>query len=272
MSELVQPDYATATRAQQRTWAAGDFSVLALSIVPVAEALVEAADPHAGQRVLDVACGSGNVALAAARRYCEVTALDYVPSLLERGRERSAAEGTEIQFVEGDAQALPFEAESFDCVLSSFGVMFAPDQEKAASELVRVCRRGGTIALANWPPDGVVGDLFRCMSKYSPPSPGLNPPTRWGTRQGIRELFGDRAEVVGFDQRIVTEYFRSIEHAVTVFRTYFGPAVRAFEALDPSGQQTLARELATEFDRANSAKDGTVAMPLGYVQVTLRVS
>lgn len=265
-------DYAAITHKQREVWAAGDFSVVALAIMPAAEALVASADPHAGQRVLDVACGSGNVALVAARRYCEVTGLDYVPSLLERARARAAAEGTPIRFVEGDAQALPFDDDSFDFVLSTFGVMFAPDQERAASELVRVCRPGGTIGLASWTPEGAIGDFFRLVSRYTPPPPaGLKPPVRWGTRAGLAELFGERVTASRAESRIVTEYFHSVDHAVDVFRRFFGPTVRAFEALDEDGRRALAGDMAELFARENRAHDGTLALPLEYLETILTV-
>jgi ubiquinone/menaquinone biosynthesis C-methylase UbiE len=272
MTEYVVPDYAAVTQVQRQTWSAGDFSVVALSIVPAAEALVAVADPHAGARVLDVACGSGNVALAAARRYCDVTGVDYVPELLERGRQRAAAEGTPVKFIEGDAQALPFESNTFDFVLSTFGVMFAPDQQKAARELLRVSRRGAKIAMANWPPDSWVGDFFRTMSRYSPPPAGLKPPMRWGTEQGIQELFGSDAKLTSFTRRTVTQYYRSVDHAVDVFRTYFGPTVRTFAKLDSAGQAELAHELVTEYSKANAATDGTMVLPLEYAEVVLTVN
>jgi SAM-dependent methyltransferase len=269
---MTQPriDYAGVTKNQQQIWATGDFAVIALAIVPVSEELVLSADPHANQRVLDVACGSGNTALAAARRHCDVTGVDYVPALLERGRRRAAAEGTEIAFVEGDAQALPFDNAAFDCVLSTFGVMFAPDQQRAADELLRVCRPGGVIGLGCWTPDGEIGKFFQVMGKHSQPPPaGLLPPTRWGTEAGIHELFGSRASSIQLERKQVTEYFRSIDHALELFRSYFGPTRVAFSRLDQTGQRALETDLRQLFEQTNVAKKGGFAMRLDYLETVL---
>lgn len=260
------PDYAAISKLQRETWGLGDFSVIALSLMPVSDTIVASADPHAGQSVLDVACGSGNTALVAARRYCDVTGIDFVPSLLERARARAGAEGTPIRFIEADAQALPFEDASFDYVFSTFGVMFAPDQARAASELMRVCRPGGTIALANWTPDGAVGRFFQLVARYMPPPPGVPSPLRWGTEDGIHAFFGPRLRSRRLERRIVTEYFRSVDHAVDVFRTYFGPTRRAFSVLDRDAQQRLASDIADLFREDNRATDGTLALPLEYLE------
>jgi ubiquinone/menaquinone biosynthesis C-methylase UbiE len=262
-------DYSAITNNQRVTWSTGDFAVIGLSIVPVADALVEAADPHATARVLDVACGSGNVAIAAARRYCEVTGVDYVPALLERGRQRAQAEGTRIRFDEGDAQALPYADAAFDFVFSTFGVMFAPDQEQTARELLRVCRTSGTIALANWTPDGAAGEFFRVVSKHMPPAPGLRPPTRWGTEVGVRELFGGGIGSLRTRVRSVTQYYRSVSHMVDVFRTYFGPTARAFASLDPDAREALDRDLTALFSKHNRATDGTVVIAFEYLEALI---
>jgi SAM-dependent methyltransferase len=266
-----RPDYAAVTDGQRRTWATGDFSVIALAIVPVAEALVQSADPHAGQRVLDVACGNGNTALVLARRYCRVTGLDFVPALLERGRARARAEGTEIRFVEGDAQALPFADGEFDFVFSSFGVMFAPDQARAAAELCRVCRPGGTIALASWIPEGTVSEMFGAVGKNLPQTPGLAPPTRWGTESGLRELFAGRAKSFRCQRRTINEYFLSVNHAIEVFRADFGPIVCAYAALNADQQSELTRDLTRVFGHGNSATDGTLVLPLDYLEALIEV-
>jgi ubiquinone/menaquinone biosynthesis C-methylase UbiE len=266
-------DYPGITKNQQATWAAGDFSVIATVIVPAAEALVASADPHAGKRVLDVACGSGNVAIAAARRFCDVTGLDYVPSLLERGRKRADAEHLKVHFVEGDAQALPFEDGTFDFVLSTFGVMFAPDQARAARELIRVCRPGGTIGLASWTPEGAVGEFFRTVSAHmAAPPEGLQSPLRWGTESGLRELLGNAVTFTKLERRTVTEYFLSPDHAVSIMRDYFGPTHRAFAALEEEGKRALTADLAALFARENRATDGTLAAPLEYLEAILTVS
>lgn len=259
-------DYRVITERQQAAWATGDFSELARQVVPVSEALCQTVDPHAGQRVLDVACGSGNAALVAARRYCEVTGLDYVPALVERAKMRATAEGMKIDFHVGDAQALPFRAASFDVVLSVFGVMFAPDQEKAANELLRVCRPGGRIGLSSWMPEGYGGDFFAAHARYVPAPPGVKPPVRWGTESGLAELLGAGTSSITSQRRIAFQYYRSIDHALDVFRTYFGPTNRAFQALDAGGQEALRSDMAGVFRRYNRAADGTVALEAQYLE------
>jgi SAM-dependent methyltransferase len=260
-------DFKNITSRQQQTWATGDFNAVAMTIVPVSEALVSAVDPHAGARVLDIACGSGNTALVAARRFCEVTGIDYVPALIERARQRAAAEGVAADFRVGDAQALALPNAHFDSVLSTFGVMFAPDQELAAHELLRVCKPGGRIGLANWMPTEYGGDFFRTIAKYVPPPAGLKPALRWGTEDGLRELLGSGTTTIHSERRIVTTYYRSIDHAIDIFRTYFGPMARAFQAIDEAGQDALRSDVATLFDRYNRATDGTLAMECAYLQV-----
>ena len=197
--ESPAPDLAAVKQRQQQAWASGDFHAVAARIVLVAEQLVDSADLHAGWRVLDVATGSGNAAIAAARLGCEVVGIDYVPALLERGRERAAAEGLDVTLLEGDAETLPFPDRSFDAVTSVFGAMFAPDHRQAASELVRVCRPGGTIALASWTPDGFIGELFRTVAGHVPPPAGVPSPMLWGTEAHLRELFGDAIESLEVD-------------------------------------------------------------------------
>jgi ubiquinone/menaquinone biosynthesis C-methylase UbiE len=262
-------DYRRITDAQRQMWASGDFSVIARQVVSVSEGLCQAADPRPGQRVLDLACGSGNAALAAARRYCDVTGVDYVPALIERAKERAAAQGTRIQFELGDAQALRFTDASFDVVLSAFGVMFAADQQKAARELLRVCRPGGCIALACWMPEGWGGELIAIHERHAPPPPGLAPPVRWGTEEGITELLGPVSSV-SFERRTVFQYFFSIDHGVTTFRACFGPTSRAFETLDRVGQEAMRNDLTALFQKYNRAPDATVAVECQYLQVIVR--
>jgi ubiquinone/menaquinone biosynthesis C-methylase UbiE len=266
------PDFSAITGRQRQTWGTGDYHAVALGIVPVAEKLVEATDPHAGQRVLDVACGSGNVALAAARRRCHVTGIDYVPTLLERARRRADAEGVPIDFREADAQALPFPDGSFDFVLSVFGVMFAPDQERAAAELLRVCRRGGTIGLACWTPDGFGGEFFRTVSKYAPPPPGLKPAARWGTETGLQELLGRGATAIRSERSIAKIYFASAADAADLFLTYFGPTRRAAEAQDENGRRALRDDVIALFQKYNRPNDGTLAMEADYLQAVASVA
>lgn len=252
---------------QQQTWASGDFAMVATINIIIGELLCEAVDLRAGQRVLDVATGSGNTALAAARRFCEVTGIDYVPALLERGRERAAAERLSITFQEGDAEAIPYPDASFDVVLSTFGVMFAPNQEKAAQELLRVCRPGGKIGLVNHTPEAFFGEVFRITSRYVPPPPGLKPPLLWGTEARLRELFGDGIASLQATRRYWTLRFRSVQHWLDFFRTYYGPTLKALETLDATGQQSYQRELEEVLQRFNRSGDETLVIPTEYLEV-----
>lgn len=262
------PDFAAVTSRQQQTWATGDFNVIAQSVIGASEQLCSAVDPRPGQRVLDIACGSGNASLIAARRYCDVVGVDYVPELVGRARQRAAAEGVKAAFQEGDAQALTFDDGSFDVILSVFGVMFAPNQERAAGELLRVCRSGGTIGLANWMPERWGGEFFKAVSKHVPPMPaGMKPPVRWGTEEGVRELLGEGTTEVSCTVRTVTQHFRSVDHALETFFTFFGPTARAFAAADESGREQLRRDVGDVFRKYNTATDGTCVMPCEYMQV-----
>jgi SAM-dependent methyltransferase len=254
-------------RRQQQAWATGDFAKIAVSQILVGELLCEAVDLHPGQTVLDVATGSGNTALAAARRYAGVTAVDFVPSLLERGRERAAAEGLSVTFCLGDVENLLFPDASFDVVLSTFGAMFAPDQDKAAGELLRVCRPGGTIGMANWVPDGLSGQMLQIVAQYVPSPATLKPPTRWGTEEGLRELFGPRAASIQSRRRSAIVRSPSPEHWLQGRRRYFGPTMKAFEALDPARQEALAREMLDLVRRFNRSGDGTVVAQSDYLEV-----
>ena len=259
------PDLAVVKNRQQQMWASGDFSKVATPITMVGELLCETVDLSAGMRVLDVACGSGNTAIAAARRFCQVTGVDYVPSLLARARERAAAEGLSIDFQEGDAENLPFPDASFDVVLSTFGVMFAPDQAQAARELLRVCTPGGRIGLSNWTPDGRIGEIFRITSAYVPPPPGLAPPMRWGTEQGLRELFGQGISNLRIEPQTFVMRYESADHWLTSFRTYFGPVITTFAALDEAGQEAFASEMRAFLEQHNQATDGTLKVGGGYI-------
>ncbi len=262
------PDFAAVTSRQQQTWATGDFNVIALSVIGASEQLCQAVDPRPGQHVLDIACGSGNASLIAARRYCDVTGIDYVPDLVARARQRAAAEGSQIDFREGDAQALPVGDGAFDVVLSVFGVMFAPDHTRAAGELLRACRSGGTIGLANWMPEGWGGDFFRALSKHlPPPAAGMKPPVRWGTEDGIRDLLGAGTTAISLTTRVFTQHYRSLDHALDMFFTYYGPTARALNAADAFGREALRRDVADVFRRYDEATDGTCAMRCEYMQV-----
>ena len=264
------PDFAAVKERQQKTWASGDFSVVASRIVFQAEHLCETADIQAGWRVLDVATGSGNAAIAAARRGCEAVGVDYVPALLERGRIRAEAEHLAVQFVEGDAEDLRFPDASFDAVLSIYGVMFAPDHHRAAAELARVCRPGGLIALASWTPDGFIGETFRIFSSYLPPAPGLQPPVRWGDEGYLDALFGQVAASVTSYRRTAVFRFGCAEENVDFFRTYYGPTLRAFESLDPPRREALRNDLlvlARRYDRNGGT--GPIAITADYLETVI---
>lgn len=260
-------DYAAITERQKATWSEGDFNVIALAVMAASEAVVSAVDVHAGERVLDIACGSGNAALIAARRNADVTGIDYVPALVERAKMRAQAEGTKVDFRVGDAQELPFPDGSFDVVVSVFGVMFAPDQQRAARELLRVTRPGGRIGVVSWMPEEFGGDFFRTHGKYLPPPPGLAPPVRWGSEAGVRELFGSNAAALSFERLTFCQHYRSEAHALETFRTYFGPTRKVLASLEPSRHADFEGELLDVFRRYNRAKDGTAAIESRCMQV-----
>jgi len=263
------PDLSAVKTRQQGAWSSGDYATVGTTLQIVGETLCEALDLRAGQKVLDVAAGNGNVTLAAARRWCEVVSTDYVPALLERGRERAAAERLAIEFREADAEALPFADASFDAVVSTFGVMFTADQDKAAAELVRVCKPGGKIGLANWTPDGFIGQLFKTLGKYLPPPAGAKSPALWGTRARLSELFGAGAASIETEARHFVFRYRSPEHFLDVFKTYYGPMLKAFAALDGTGQQGLRRDLLALVGTMNRADDGSMVLPSEYLEVVI---
>ena len=254
---------------QQGAWSSGDYAVVGTTLQIVGEELCEALDLHAGQKVLDVAAGNGNATLAAARRWCDVVSTDYVPSLLERGRLRAAADGLSIEFKEADAEALPFSDSSFDVVVSTFGVMFTPDQDKAAAELLRVCRGGGKIGLANWTPEGFIGQLFKTLGKYLPPPAGAKSPALWGTRARIAEMFGPSALAIKAVPRNFVFRYRSPEHFLEIFRNYYGPMLKAFAALDAANQQGLRNDLLALIGQMNRAEDGTMIVPSEYLELVI---
>jgi ubiquinone/menaquinone biosynthesis C-methylase UbiE len=260
----------TAMKARQHgSWSSGDYAVVGTTLQIVGETLCEALNMHAGQRVLDVAAGNGNVSLAAARRWCDVVSTDYVPALLDRARERAAAERLEIEFREADAEALPFPDASFDVVVSTFGVMFTPDQDRAASELMRVCKPGGKIGLANWTPEGFIGQLFKTIGKHLPPPAGARSPALWGTRARMEEMFGAHASSIHIKPMSFAFRYRSPKHWLEVFRTYYGPLLKAFSALDTSGQMALESDLMAIVDRMNRAGDGSMIVPSEYLEVVI---
>ena len=252
-------DLAAIKQRQQATWASGDYHMIGTQILIVSELLIEALDLRSTERVLDVATGSGNAALAAARRGCAVVGLDYVPALLERARRRAEAEGLEAEFVEGDAEALPFDDGAFDVVSSVFGAMFAPNQEQTADELARVCRPGGRIGLVAHTPEGFIGQLFKTIGQFIPPPPALQSPALWGTEQRLRELFGGTVDIQAQRRHFVFRY-RSPQHWLDVFRTYYGPVHKAFAALDVNGQEALAKAVTELLHRFNRASDHSLAV------------
>ena len=260
-------DLAEIKERQQRAWASGDYAVFGAALVIMSELLCEAVDLRPGQKVLDVATGSGNTALAAARRFGETSGIDYVPDLLERARERASAEGLEVDFREGDAEGIPFPDASFDVVLSTVGSMFAPDQERAAGELLRVCRPGGRVGLANWTPDGFAGELGSLFGSYLPPSPGLKPPALWGTEERLRELLGDGVEDLRISRRSFVFRYRSVAHYFEVLRGQLGPTRETFLALEPVVRERLAGDVVDLVGRFNRSGDDTLVVPSDYLEV-----
>lgn len=262
-------DLGTLKTRQQGAWSSGDYALIGATLQIVGEELCEALDLRAGQKVLDVAAGNGNVSLAAARRWCEVVATDYVPALLARARERAEADRLAIEFREADAEALPFANDSFDVVVSTFGVMFTPDQDRAAAELARVCRPGGKIGLANWTPEGFIGQLFKTIGKHVAPPPGVKSPALWGSSARLAELFGPHAAAIDSTPRDFMFRYRSPQHWVDIFKTYYGPLLKTFAALEPAAQAALERDLLALIGQFNRAKDGTMVVPGEYLEIVV---
>jgi SAM-dependent methyltransferase len=254
---------------QQTAWASGDYAVVGTTLQIVGEQLAEACDLRWDERVLDVAAGNGNATLAAARRGCKVTSTDYVPALLDRGAERTRAEGLDVDFQTADAEALPFKDASFDAVLSTFGVMFAPDHAQAASELARVCRPGGRIGLANWTPEGFIGQLFKTLGRQLPPPAGVQPPSLWGVESHLRSLFGERAAAIAVTNRMFNFRYRSAAHFIEVFRTWYGPVHKAFAALPADKAAALESDLTDLMNSMNRADAGSLVIPSEYLEVVI---
>jgi SAM-dependent methyltransferase len=252
---------------QQKTWSSGDYGRVAWLTVPLADVLCDAVDLRPGSTVLDVATGTGHVALAAARRFCKVMGIDYVPALFETAARRGEAEGLSVEFREGDAEHLPFEDGSFDYVLSAIGVMFTADHERAASELVRVCRRGGRIGMVNWTPTGFVGEMLKIVGRHTPPPPGVRPPTRWGTEDAVRELLGEGISDLAFTTTNVTQRFPSPEFFADFFLQYYGPTLKASEALPDEGRRALRDDLVALAAKVNRATDGTLVSDWEFLVV-----
>jgi SAM-dependent methyltransferase len=264
--QVPTPNLSAIKERQQKTWSTGNYSLVGVTLTIIGEQLCESVDLHAGQRVLDVATGNGVTALAAARRFGEVTGIDYVPSLLQDARQRAVAEHLPVTFQDGDAENIPFADASFDAVLSSLGVMFTPNQEKAASELLRVCRSGGKIGLANWTPTGFIGQLFRLIGRYAPPPAGLKPGALWGTEERLRELLGDDVTSLQTTKRNFVFRYRSPAHWVEHFAAYYGPFHTTLNALDATQQEQFSREVISLLESFNQAKDGTLVAPSEYLE------
>jgi ubiquinone/menaquinone biosynthesis C-methylase UbiE len=274
MSAVLSPsspaiDLAAVKTRQQAAWSTGDYAVVGTTLQIVGESLCEALDLRSGARVLDVAAGNGNATLAAARRWCDVTSTDYVPSLLESGRARAQAEGHVVRFQEADAENLPFPDASFDAVMSTFGVMFTPNQEEAASELARVCKPGGRIGLANWTPESFIGQVFRTIGKYVPPAPGVRSPALWGAKARLEELFRGTAKEIHTAGRQFTFRYRSPAHFIDVFRTYYGPMNKTYGALDAAMQAAFTRDLLALMQSRNCSGDETLVLPSEYLEAVI---
>ena len=274
MSAVIAPstpavDLTAVKNKQHLAWSAGDYAVVGTTLQIVGETLCEALDLRAGERVLDVAAGNGNATLAAARRWCHVVSTDYVPSLLERGRARASAEGLPVQFEQADAENLPYADHQFDVVMSTFGVMFTPDQDKAAAEMARTCKPGGRIGLANWTPDSFVGELFKVMRNYLPSPVGVKSPALWGTEERLRELFNERLDSIAIERKHFMFRYQNAKHWLEVFRTFYGPMNKSFGALDNEKQQALSADLIAMAEKYNRASDGTLVAPSEYLEVII---
>ena len=267
--QTVTPDLASLKIRQQAAWSSGNYAVVGTTLQIVGEQLCETLDLRAGSKVLDVAAGNGMASLAAARRWCDVTSTDYVPALLECGRARASADGLPIEFIEADAEYLPFGDSEFDVVVSTFGVMFTPNQEKAASELLRVCKPGGRIGLANWTPEGFIGQVFKTLGKYLPPPSGAKSPALWGTRAALEEMFNAQSRSIKAEPHLFNFRYRSPEHFLDVFRTFYGPVLKAFAALDTTSQQNLRNDLHALIVRMNKSGDSTMVVPSEYLEVVI---
>lgn len=265
-----EPDFTAIKAKQNAAWSSGDYSVIGTTLQVVGENLAEAMDLKPGSHVLDVAAGNGNATLAFARRWHEVTSTDYVETLLERGKARAQAEGFDVTFEVADAEALPYNDSSFDAVVSTFGVMFTPNQQQAAKELIRVCRPGGLIGMANWTPSSFIGHLFKTLGGYIAPPAGVKPPSLWGDESWIEQTFGPAASEIEIMPESFMFRYRSPAHFVDIFRQYYGPTHKAFLALDPAGQKALEADVLALIGRFNTATDGSMAVPGDYAQVMIR--
>jgi len=273
MSTVIEnpTDFAAIKQRQQATWASGDFAVIGTTLQIVGERLAESVDVRAGERVLDVAAGNGNATLAAARRFARVTSTDYVQHLLDKGRQRAEAEGLQVEFQVADAEQLPYADGVFDIVLSTFGAMFTPEHQRPADEMLRVTRSGGRIGLANWTPAGFIGELFKVIGAYLPPPAGLKSPALWGTEPHMVALFGARAADIRCRRREFNFRYTSPEHWLQMFRDYYGPTRKAFDALDARTQVRLADDITALLKRRNRGGDASLVVPGEYLEVVVQV-
>jgi len=267
--DATTPDLKAIKTKQQAAWSSGDYAVVGATLQIVGEQLAEAMDLRAGAKVLDIAAGNGNFTLAAAHRWCDVTSTDYVEALLNRGRLRAEAEGLKVTFQKADAEELPFGDGAFDAVASTFGGMFSPDQGRTASEMLRVCRSGGRIGLANWTPDGFIGQMFKTIGKHLPPPAGLKSPALWGTSEWMEKAFGAESSALKAEPRNFVFRYRSPQHFLDVFRDYYGPMVKAFEALNAAGRKALSQDIIELIGRFNTSGDGTMIVPGEYLEVVV---
>lgn len=263
------PDYAAIKTRQQAVWGAGDYARIGVTLQIIGEQLCEAMDLRSGQTLLDVAGGNGNASLAAARRFCKVVSTDYVEALLAKSAKRAEAEGLAIDYQQADAENLPFADATFDNVVSTYGVMFAPHQAQAASELIRVCKPGGKIGLANWTPQGFIGQLFKTIGRYVPPPAGVNSPAAWGTQDFLDEHFGPHVAKIDATRRQFVFRYQSPQHWLDVFSSYYGPTLKALESLDDDARQALRREILALIDSLNQATDGTLVLPSDYLEIVI---
>lgn len=263
------PDYAAIKSKQNAAWASGDYAKIGTTLQIVGESLAEAMDLRPSSKVLDVAAGNGNATLAFARRWCNVTSTDYVDPLLARSRARADAEALDVAYQIADAEQLPFDDGAFDAVVSTFGVMFTPNQSKAASELLRACRSGGMIGMANWTPEGFIGQVFKTLGKHIAPPAGVSSPAMWGTKAWIEQRFGPHARNIAIQDKAFVFRYRSPDHFVDVFRTFYGPVHKAFLTLDPTGQTVLANDLRATVARFNTATDGSMRVPSDYAEIII---
>jgi len=268
-SQKPQADFAALKARQQATWASGDYAVIGTTLQIVGETLAEAVDLCAGERVIDIAAGNGNATLAAARRFATVTSTDYVPALLEQGAARARVDGLAVAFQTADAEALPFADASFDVALSTFGAMFTPQHARTAGEMLRVVRAGGRIGMANWTPQGFIGQLFKLIGAHVPPPAGVESPLLWGTEPHLAELFGAQAAEIRCERRMFNFRYRTAAHWLETFRAYYGPTHKAFGALDAGGQQALAADITALLDRLNVGRAGTLVVPGEYLEVVV---